>query len=132
MNLAKIKFFIKLYWIRTLIITGVLAIIVSLVIFIVIGLRAWNEAESYLRQSQLAMIPLQLYLQIVMALIFGVVYTFMWYWLFMKQGAQSFAKVNKKAVAGDNFIPGSGNCHNSIRNRSHSGACGNRSKAAFK
>ncbi len=101
MNLAKIKFFIKLYWIRTLIITGVLVIIVSLVIFIVIGLRAWNEAESYLRQSQLAMIPLQLYLQIVMALIFGVVYTFMWYWLMFKRGAQSFTQVGKKAIGGE-------------------------------
>jgi cell division protease FtsH len=46
------------------------------------------------------MIPLQLYLQIIMALIFGVVYTMMWYWLFMKRGAQSFSQPRKKSVAG--------------------------------
>ena len=36
-----------------------------------------------------------------MALIFGVVYTFMWYWLFMKRGAQSFTQTSKKSVAGE-------------------------------
>ncbi|MFA4989116.1 MAG: AAA family ATPase, partial [Candidatus Omnitrophota bacterium] len=71
------------------------------VFLITIGLRAWNESESYLRQSQLAMIPLQLYLQIIMALIFGVVYTYMWYWLMFKRGAQSFSQTSKKAVAGE-------------------------------
>jgi cell division protease FtsH len=104
MNWRRIKYYlklyIKLYWIRILIGIGIVGIAISLVFFIALGIRAWNEAESYLRQSQMAMIPLQLYLQIVMALIFGVVYTFMWYWLMFKRGAGSFTHVAKKAVSG--------------------------------
>lgn len=100
MNWKKIKLFWKLNWIKILLLTAILALGISLIFFIIIGLRAWNEAESYLRQSQLAMIPLQLYLQIVMALIFGVVYTFMWYWLMFKKGAQSFTQTSKKSVSG--------------------------------
>ena len=101
MNWKKIKFYWKLYWIRTVLITAITLLGVSLIIFILKGIRAWNEAESYLRQSQLAMIPLQLYLQIVMALIFGVVYTFMWYWLMFKRGAQSFTQTSKKSIPGE-------------------------------
>jgi len=101
MEIRKWKLFWKLHWIKILLGIGITALAISLVIFIIIGIRAWNEAESYLRQSQLAMIPLQLYLQIIMALIFGVVYTFMWYWLMFKRGAQSFTQTKKKSVAGE-------------------------------
>lgn len=94
------KLFWKLYWIRILMITSLTALGVSLAIVVINGIRAWNEAESYLRQSQLAMIPMQLYLQVIMALIFGVVYTFMWYWLMFKHGAQSFTQTSKKSIAG--------------------------------
>jgi cell division protease FtsH len=102
-NWKKVKYYFKLYWLRALLISLLVILGISLIIFIFIGLRAWNEAESYLRQSQLAMIPLQLYLQIVMALIFGVVYTFMWYWLMFKKGTQSFTQTTKKSVAGQDI-----------------------------
>jgi cell division protease FtsH len=100
MDWKKLKFYWKLYWIRIILISAISLLGISLCIFIIKGIRAWNEAESYLRQSQLAMIPLQLYLQIVMALIFGVVYTFMWYWLMFKRGAQSFTQTAKKSISG--------------------------------
>ncbi len=100
MNWKKIRFYGKLYWIRIILITGITALGISLAIFIAKGIRAWNESESYLRQSQLAVIPLQLYLQIIMALIFGVVYTYMWYWLMFKRGAQSFSQTSKQSVSG--------------------------------
>ncbi len=103
MDLRKIKYYLKitlrLYWIRIIFFIAAIALAVSLTIFISLGLKAWNEAESYLRQSQLAMIPLQIYLQIVMALIFGITYTYMWYWLMFKKGAGSFAHVYKKAIS---------------------------------
>jgi len=101
MEWRKIRFYWKLYWIRITLMICIVALGISLIIFIIKGIRAWNEAESYLRQSQLAMIPLQLYLQIIMALIFGVVYTFMWYWLMFKRGMQSFTQTSKKSVAGE-------------------------------
>lgn len=100
MNWLKMKFFIKLHWIKTLIIAVLLVIGFTLIILITNGLRSWNEAEPYLRQSQLAMIPLQLYLQLIMALVFGVVYTSMWYWLMFRRGLQSFSQTSKKSIAG--------------------------------
>ncbi len=103
MKNKKFKFFWKLYWIRVIAITGMVALGLSLIILIGVGIRAWNEAEPYLRQSQLAMIPLQLYLQLIMSLVFGVVYTFMWYWLMFKKGAQSFSQTNKKSIAGQSI-----------------------------
>jgi cell division protease FtsH len=103
MSWRKIKFYWKLYWIRILAIIALSLLGVSLIFFIARGIRAWNEVESYLRQSQMAMVPLQLYLQIVMALIFGVVYTYMWYWLMFKKGAQSFSQTSKKSIAGESI-----------------------------
>jgi cell division protease FtsH len=103
MKLKKLKLFLQLYWIRLTIIVLLIGLAVSVVMLISVGLRAWNEVESYLKQSQLAMIPLQLYLQLIMALVFGVVYTFMWYWLMMKQGAQSFTQAAKKSIAGESL-----------------------------
>ncbi|MBL7151964.1 MAG: AAA family ATPase [Candidatus Omnitrophica bacterium] len=101
MNWKKIKLYWGLHWIKVLIISGLSAIGISLVIFIVKGIQAWNNAESYLRESQLAMMPLQLYLQMIMALIFGTIYTFMMYWLYFKRGAQSFTQKKKTSVAGE-------------------------------
>jgi cell division protease FtsH len=100
MNKKKIKLFWKLHWGKIVLITGLGSLAISLIIFITKGIRAWNEADSYLRQTQLAMIPLQLYLQIIMALIFGMVYTYMWYWLMFKKGAQSFSQAQKKSISG--------------------------------
>ncbi|TAM35009.1 AAA family ATPase [bacterium] len=100
MNWKKIRFYIKLHWLKALLFTALLALGISLTIFVIIGIRAWNESESYLRQSQLAMIPLQLYLQIIMALIFGFVYTYLMYWLYFKRGASSFSQTQKKSVSG--------------------------------
>jgi len=100
MNWKKFRFYAKLHWLKALLIIILAALAISLIIFIAVGIKAWNESESYLRQSQLAMIPLQLYLQIIMALIFGLVYTYLWYWLMFKRGAQSFSQTSKKSVSG--------------------------------
>ncbi|MBP6919903.1 MAG: hypothetical protein KBC23_02815, partial [Candidatus Omnitrophica bacterium] len=101
MKLKKAKLFLQLYWIRITIISSLIILLVSLVILVTVGLRAWNEVESYLKQSQLAMIPLQLYLQVIMGFIFATIYTTLWYWLMMKRGAQSFTQTAKKSIAGE-------------------------------
>jgi len=100
MNWKKIKFYAKLHWLKTLLIILLGGLVISLVFFIIIGLRAWNESESYLRQSQLAMIPLQVYLQIILGLIMAATYSYMMYWLYFKRGASSFSQTNKKAISG--------------------------------
>lgn len=100
MDWKKLRFYWKLYWGRITLITILVFLGITLIVLILNGIRAWNESESYLRQSQMAMVPLQLYLQIIMALIFGVVYTYMWYWLMFKKGAQSFTQTAKKSISG--------------------------------
>jgi cell division protease FtsH len=103
MNWRTIKFYWKLYWMRIILFAILIALGISLVIFIIKGIQAWNEAESYLRQQQLAMIPLQLYFSLITALTFGVVYTYLMYWLYFKKGAQSFTQRSKKSVAGEDI-----------------------------
>jgi len=103
MNWKKIKFYLKTYWIRITVITGIIILGITLVIIISKGLRAWNEAESYLRQSQLAMLPLTMYTYLIMGLVQAVVFTYMYYWMFFKKGASGFAKTSKKSVAGEDI-----------------------------
>ncbi|MDD4954172.1 MAG: AAA family ATPase [Candidatus Omnitrophica bacterium] len=104
MKLGRLKYYLKLgiqlYWIRIILFVALTALVISLIFFIVIGLRAWNTTESYLRESQLAVLPLQLYLQVVMGLVFAFIYTFLWYWMFFKRGQSGFTKVTKKVIEG--------------------------------
>lgn len=100
MNMKKIKFYWNLYWIRILMISFLSCLFIGLVIIIVNGIRAWNESESYLRQSQLATYPLQIFIWIIVGIIQGAVYTYMMYWMFYKRGGQSFTQVSKKSVSG--------------------------------
>lgn len=100
MNWKKIKFYWKLYWIRILLATVATVIFVLFNIVIINGLKAWRESESYLRQSQLATAPLQMFIWGVMGIIQGMVYVFMMYWMFYKRGATSFTQTSKKSISG--------------------------------
>lgn len=98
MNWKKIKFFIKLYWIRiSLIIVGTI-LIIAIIVLLVAGINAWRNAGRFMKQSQLAVIPLQLFLQLIMAIVFGIVYTSLWYYLFFKKGGRGFTQQKKKAI----------------------------------
>jgi cell division protease FtsH len=103
MDFKKMKLYWNLYWIRIMIIVGLVVLGISLVIIIAIGIKEWNNAESYLRQSQLAMLPLQIYLQIIMGFIFAVIYVFLWYWVWFKRGTQSFTQTTKKTISGQSL-----------------------------
>ena len=98
-NYKKLKFYLSLYWIRAIVIILLSVIGVLFVIVMAKGIRAWNEAEPFLRESQLAVAPMQLFLQIVMGLVWAVVYTYMWYWMMFRRSSQ-FNQVKKKAIDG--------------------------------
>ncbi|MGD0336968.1 MAG: AAA family ATPase [Candidatus Omnitrophota bacterium] len=100
MNLKKIKFYFGLYWIRTVVILLLVVLAISLVVIITRGMQAWHQSESYLRQSQLAMLPLQMYMWLIMGLVQAVTFTYMYYWMFFKRGAQSFTQTSKKSISG--------------------------------
>lgn len=101
MDWKHIKFYLRLYWIRILIIIACTIIFILLNIVIFQGLKAWRESESYLRQSQLATAPLQMFIWGVMGIIQGTVYVFMMYWMFYRRGASSFTQTNKKSISGE-------------------------------
>ena len=100
MNWRKIKFLFSLYWIRITVISAIIILCIATIIIISNGIRAWNESESYLRQSQLAMMPLQMYMWLIMGLVQAVVFTYMYYWMFFKRGMSSFTQKNKKSISG--------------------------------
>ena len=103
MNLRKLKFYFNLYWIRIIVISLLATLGISLILVITNGIRAWNESESYLRQSQLATYPLQIFIWIIVGLIQGAVYTYMMYWMFYKRGGQSFTQTTKKSISGEDI-----------------------------
>jgi len=100
MNWKKARFHLKLHWIKILVIIGLSALFISLIILITKGLKAWNESESYLRQSQMAAMPLQMYIYTIMGLVQAVVFTYMYYWMFFKKGMSGFTQSQKKSIAG--------------------------------
>ena len=100
MNWRKIKFYLNLHWIKLILSLIILATLITTIIIISSGLRAWKESESYLRQTQLASIPLQMFMWMVMGLIQGVITTWLFYWLIYKKGAGSFSQTSKKSIAG--------------------------------
>jgi len=100
-NWKKIKFFIKLHWIKILLITFGIVLIISLVIFLSAGIKAWNESGRFMRQSQLAGFPLMFYFTIITGIIHGVVFVSMWYWLLFKRGHGKFAHSKKQMIKGE-------------------------------
>jgi len=101
MNWKKFKFLVSLYWVRVLVIGSIIALSVALTAIIINGLKAWNESESYLRQSQMASVPLQMFTWGIMGIIQATIYVFMMYWLFYQKGSSSFTQTNKKAISGE-------------------------------
>ena len=101
MEWKRIKFHLGLHWVKIIIVSVCTIIFVLLNIVIIKGLQAWKESEPYLRQSQLAMAPLQMFIWGVMGLIQGAVYVFMMYWMFYKKGSSSFTHTQKKSIAGE-------------------------------
>ena len=100
MNWKKIRFQLKLHWIKILVSISLFGLGISLIILITKGIQAWNESESYLRQSQMAAMPLQMYIYTIMGLVQAVVFTYMYYWMFFKKGMSSFSQSQKKSIAG--------------------------------
>ena len=103
MNWKKTKFLFSLYWIKITVISVIVILLIVTIIIVSSGMRAWNESESYLRQSQLAMMPLQMYIYLIMGLVQAVVFTYMYYWMFFKKGASGFTQSHKKSIAGESI-----------------------------
>lgn len=100
MNWKKIKFYLNLHWIKLILAAIVIATLTLTGIIMVNGIKAWKEAESYLRDSQLAQLPLQIFMWMVMGLVQAVISTWLFYWLIYKKGASTFSQTTKRSIAG--------------------------------
>ncbi|HAH20100.1 MAG TPA: hypothetical protein DCL49_04255, partial [Candidatus Omnitrophica bacterium] len=101
MNWRKIKFYLSLHWIKLILAAIVIATLTLTAVILINGIRAWKEAESYLRESQLATLPLQIFMWMVMGLVQAVISTWLFYWLIYKKGASTFSQTTKKSIAGE-------------------------------
>jgi cell division protease FtsH len=101
MNQKKLKYFIRLYWVRAIVITVALMATILLVVILYHGLRAWFDSESYLRQTQLAQTPMQVFIYLVVGLIQTFVFVYMIYWAQFKKGSQTMTQSKKSAIAGE-------------------------------
>ncbi len=102
MNFRRIMMFLKFHWIKLLVAAVILFVIVSLIILIKLGIDAWQTLEAFYKQTQMAALPLQLYMYIVGGMIMACVYVFLWYWMMFRGGGfQQATHIKKKAVAGE-------------------------------
>jgi cell division protease FtsH len=102
MSLKKIKFFLNLYWIRFLLGLLGLALLIGLIILMVTGINAWNNASRFMKQQQLAMMPLQLFFFIIVGIIQGAVFVFLYSQVLFKRGF-GFGEQKKKSVKGEDI-----------------------------
>lgn len=100
LNWKKIKFFVSLHWIKILLGLLGLCLITGLIILLVNGINAWNNASRFMKQQQLAMMPLQLFFFIIVGIIQGSVFVFLYSQVLFKRGF-GFGQQKKKAVKGE-------------------------------
>ena len=95
MNYKQIKIYIRLHWIKLLLI--LIGSIIGLFTLIVLmaGISAMINLESFYKQLQFSAIPLQFFFSIVTAIIFASIYTVFNYW-FMFGGGMT--KLGQKRV----------------------------------
>jgi len=98
----KIKIYLKLYWLRILVI-GILTLIgLSLIFALISSLKSWIHMESFYKEQMKASIGFQLYLTLITALLWGSIYTYMWYWMMFRGGGfREFSKMQLKALKGE-------------------------------
>jgi len=95
MNKKELKLFLRLYWIRVvLVFVGLLAFL-ALTVLMIVGTMSFFTLESYNQQNMLAQMPLQIFLYLVVGSISAVISTVIWMYFMFGGG---FAKMGQKKV----------------------------------
>lgn len=95
MGFKKIRVYIKLHWIKILLIFLASVIAIFTLIVITAGISAMVNLESFYKQLQFSSIPLQFFFSIVTAIIFASIYTIFHYWFFFGGG---MTKLGQKRI----------------------------------
>ncbi|MCM8831603.1 MAG: hypothetical protein NC918_05400, partial [Candidatus Omnitrophica bacterium] len=100
-DLRKLKIFLKLYWVRILVISILILLGISLIFALSASIKALIKMESFYKEQMKASIAVQLYLTLITALLWGAIYTYMWYWMMFRGGGfREFSKLQTKAIKG--------------------------------
>ncbi|MFC1646554.1 AAA family ATPase, partial [Candidatus Omnitrophota bacterium] len=99
-NWKKIKFFFSLHWIKILIGLLVLALITGFIILMVNGVSAWKNASRFMKQQQLAMMPIQMFSFLILGIVQGCVFVFLYSQVLFKRG-MGMGQSKKKAIKGE-------------------------------
>ncbi|MFC1753639.1 AAA family ATPase [Thermoproteota archaeon] len=99
-NWKKIKYFFSLHWMKILLGIFLAALIIGFIMLITAGIDAWNNAGRFMKQSQLAMMPIQLFSYFVMGIVQACVFVFLYSQVLFKRGMGS-SQQKKKAIKGE-------------------------------
>lgn len=98
MDQDKLKVFLRLYWIRILVISFILFIFIVVIYLLILGIKSFFTLESFYKKMSLASLPIQLLFSIFTAFIFAGVYTFFHYYFFMGGGLGKLGQKRVKAT----------------------------------
>ena len=93
MDIRKIKRFVRLHWIKVLLITVGSIFVVILIILLIVGTKSFFGLESFYKRMALANVPLQLFLTVITGFIFATIYVYMWFHMLYGGG---LAKMGQK------------------------------------
>ncbi|MFC1658845.1 ATP-dependent metallopeptidase FtsH/Yme1/Tma family protein [Candidatus Omnitrophota bacterium] len=100
MRLRKVKLFLKFHWIKILIFSGIIAVFISLIIFLRHAIAAWNLSEQYSKRQMLAQYSVFFYVIFVSHLISMPIYTFLWYWMMFRGGPAKMTSILARRTKG--------------------------------
>ncbi len=98
MNLKKVSVYVKLNWVKLLLVLLALTMGTLTVIALIVGMKAMAGLESFYKQMQLSMIPLQIFIAVVTAFVFASIYTVFHYWFFFAGGMTKLGQKKIKSV----------------------------------
>jgi len=98
-NWKKIKFFFSLHWMKIILGLVVLSLLTGFIILMVNGIHAWQNASRFMKQQQLAMMPIQMFSFLILGIVQGCVFVFLYSQVLFKRGMGSGQK--KKAIRGE-------------------------------
>ncbi len=95
MNLKKIKIYLKLHWVKILILSILAIVLILAVVLVIVGIKNMLAMESFYKRMQLSVIPIQLLFSIITAFVFAGIYTAFHYWFFFGGG---IARLGQKKI----------------------------------
>lgn len=95
MTVKNLKKFIKIHWLKIVLITSLLILISGVIFLLVIGLQEFMGLESFYKKTTLANIPFQLFTAVFTAFAFASIYMGFHYWFMFGGG---ITKMGQKRI----------------------------------